>query len=78
MPYGTAWADGSPPAGDGDGTLRVWDPLKRKQIGMAKKARKGGVYSVAVVVLERKTVVISAGKEKKIKLWNLKAGSPTS
>ncbi|WP_214103316.1 serine/threonine-protein kinase [Acrocarpospora catenulata] len=58
-------------SGSTDGTIRLWDLRAFKAIGKPVKAHKGGVFSVAVVEVDGRPVIVSAGKDRRLKEWRL-------
>ncbi|WP_327088178.1 protein kinase [Nonomuraea sp. NBC_01738] len=58
-------------SGSTDGTMILWDAEKRKKIGKPVKAHSKGVLFVAIVNDGGQPAVVTAGKDKQIKMWSL-------
>ncbi len=58
-------------SGSTDGTIRLWDPVTHKSLIKPIKADKSGVYAVGIVTVDGKTMILSAGKSRSVKIWRL-------
>ncbi|GAA4181474.1 hypothetical protein GCM10022252_05930 [Streptosporangium oxazolinicum] len=58
-------------SGSTDGTVRLWDPAEGRPLGKPVKAHGGGVYSVGFMTVGDRTLAVSAGRDRAVRLWKL-------